>query len=64
MIDEIENSEIIEVEITNYIRDEFGLTEQQISDLTIQKKMYLISIKSEDKWSEFKTQLREVGYII
>jgi len=32
--------------------------------MTIQNKMSLVGMKSQDKWEEFKLGLREAGYII
>jgi len=62
--DRFVNSEAIEKTITNYIRESCNYTEQQISELTIQKKMQLVGMKSEEKWTEFKLGLRAAGYII
>ncbi len=60
----VDESEMIETTITNYIREKFNYTEQELSELTIQNKMYLVGTKSQEKWEEFKLGLRAAGYII
>lgn len=60
----VEESQMIETTITNYIREKFNYTEQELSELTIQNKMYLVGTKSQEKWEEFKLGLRAAGYII
>lgn len=60
----VEESQAIETMITNYVREKFDYTEQQISEFTIQRKMQLVGMKSEEKWNEFKLGLRAAGYII
>lgn len=50
--------------INEFIQESYNKTKKEVSEMTIQNKMSLVGMKSQDKWEEFKLGLREAGYII
>jgi hypothetical protein len=61
---ETESNEIIDSQINSFIIEHFKYTEQEVKALSIQRKMAMVDMKSEEKWNEFKLGLRKAGYII
>ena len=59
-----EERQPVEVQINKFLKENKYKTEEQIKEMTIQSKMSYISMKSEEKWKEFKLGLRKAGYII
>lgn len=57
-------SETVEEQIDSFIEDKYDKTKVEVNAMTIQNKMYLIGMKSQEKWDEFKFGLRKAGYII
>lgn len=57
-------SETVETQINRFIEDKFNKTKKEVSMMTIQSKMSLVSMKDPEKWNEFKLGLRKAGYII
>ena len=56
--------ESVESQIDNFIIDKFNKSKDEIKSMTIQNKMSMVGMKSQEKWDEFKFGLRKVGYII
>ena len=59
-----EERQPVEVQINKFLKENKYKTEEQIKEMTIQSKMSYSSMKSEEKWKEFKLGLRKAGYII
>lgn len=59
-----EVEESVESKIDKFIIDKCNKNEDEVRVMTIQNKMSLIGMKSQDKWDEFKMGLRKAGYII
>lgn len=54
----------VESRIDNFVQENFNKSKDEVKRMTIQSKMSLIGMKSQDKWDEFKMGLRKAGYII
>lgn len=50
--------------INEFVQESYSKTKEEVSMMTIQNKMSLVGMKSQDKWDEFKMGLRKAGYII
>jgi len=59
-----EVEESVESQIDKFIGDKCDKNPDEIKAMTIQSKMSLVGMKSQEKWDEFKFGLRKAGYII
>lgn len=56
--------ETVEDQINSFIENKYDKAMDEIKSISIQEKMSLVGMKSQEKWNEFKIELRKVGYII
>lgn len=55
---------MVERQIEQFIMDNYGYPEEEVREMTIQRKMSLVHMRDMEKWEEFKLGLRTAGYII
>ena len=57
--------ETTEEKIDKFLKEEcFNLTDKEVDEMIIQRKMGFVNMKDLAKWQEFKMGLRGEGYII
>lgn len=56
--------ESVESKINKFIKETFNKTKEELSMMTLPKKMEWVSMRNLKKWEEFKLGLRKAGYII
>lgn len=58
------SSKHIEVIIEEFVRDNYDLSNKQIKELNLSKRMSLVEMKDINVWNEFRSELRKIDYVI